>query len=650
MSLSLFARNTLLCGCLAVGAPAVVLGQTNYVPNGAEYPIAGSLPGDQAFPQLALNASGGYLVWEDNYTDGDGLGISALRLDGSFSGSPGQSSSFRVNSIGAGDQEHAQVSLLNGGGAVFVWQGGPQGFQHIYARWLSSGSLWLGGDMQVNTFSNTCQINPVVATLANGNVAVAWASFNQAAPTSMQDVYATVLSPTGQKLASDFQVNQFVSYNQRDPAIAALSDGRFVLVWVSEQQSAVDSAGDTAGLYGTASVDVYARIFTADGTPAGDEFRVNTAANLCSSPHIAAAPGGAFMVTWGERDRQGSATGWDIWSRHFSSAGLGGTVRCVNTTRFGDQYLPVISWDGTDYLVAWTSLAQDGSREGVFGQFLHDDGSPDMGEFQVNTTWLSQQMEPTIASDGQGRFLAAWTSFVGGPYGFDLYAQRYVNVSQPLPAMGAPFVTVPFVLDGSGYYQPQAQVSWPPQAGLAVAHYDVYVNGALTATLTTNVWMMTAADGLRAGSTNSFQVDYVTTSDRRSPLSPAAIGITWSGFSWDGVPFEWMAQHFGGANNMSHWPSGDAIVAPGGPTVLQAFLTGADPANPATWLRIAMIHTAQGYFLTWNPQPGMTYQVQTSTNLTTWINAGSPRFAAGSIDSMYIGLSNAGYYRVMWLH
>ena len=101
---------------------------------------------------------------------------------------------------------------------------------------------------------------------------------------------------------------------------------------------------------------------------------------------------------------------------------------------------------------------------------------------------------------------------------------------------------------------------------------------------------------------------------------------------------------------MSHWPSGYSLVAPGGPTVLQVFLTGADPTNPATWLRTAIIRTAQGYFLTWNPRPGLTYQVQTSTNLTTWVNTGSPRFASGTVDSLYIGLSDAGYYRVMWLH
>ena len=40
----------------------------------------------------------------------------------------------------------------------------------------------------------------------------------------------------------------------------------------------------------------------------------------------------------------------------------------------------------------------------------------------------------------------AWTSYIGGPNSFDLYAQRYVKFSQPLPAMNAPLVYVPFVV------------------------------------------------------------------------------------------------------------------------------------------------------------------------------------------------------------
>lgn len=640
--MSRVARNALFCWCLAA-APSVVCGQTNYVANGVEYPITGTLPQDQTHPALGLNQSGGYLVWQDNITDGDHLGVSALRLDSGFSG---VFSPFRVNSIGTNDQENPQVSLLKGGGAAFVWQGGRQGFQRIYARFLSSANTWLGAEVKVNTFNANSQVNPSVATLTNGNVVVAWASFNQVSSTSMQDVYALILSPSGTKLTGEIQANQFTSFNQRHPSIAALSDGRFVMVWVSEQQRVLDVPGNTAGLSGVVSVDVYARIFTASGSPAGNEFLVNTSSNICSTPHVAAGMGGAFMVIWTEKDRMGGANGWDILGRTYSAAGAGGTVRYINTTRVGDQYVPSISWDGTDYLVVWTSLGQDGSREGVYGQFLNSNGTSDWFEFRVNTTSISQQINPVAAADGQGRFLAAWASYIGGTSRFDLFAQRYVNAGQPLPGMAAPFIHVPFVVN-NGVYQPQIEVAWPAQAGLSVDHYDVYVDGTFAAAVTTNVWLMTAANGLTANTTHSFQVDYVTTSGRVSPISPARSGTTWVGQVYRGLlPVEWMAQSWGYGNP---WPDPNNPVAPGGPTVLQVFLTGADPANPSTWLRTAVTRTAQGYFLTWNTRPGLTYQVQNSLDLRSWGSPGSPRFAVGASDSIYLGVSNPGYYRVMML-
>ena len=107
-------------------------------------------------------------------------------------------------------------------------------------------------------------------------------------------------------------------------------------------------------------------------------------------------------------------------------------------------------------------------------------------------------------------------------------------------------------------------------------------------------------------------------------MSPATSATTWSGLSYYGIPVEWMEEYWGDA-----WPSATTPLAPGGPTPLQVFLTGANPLNPTTWLRTAISSTAQGYFLTWNPQPGLTYQVQSSTNLMAWVNTGAPRFAAG---------------------
>jgi len=320
MSLSLFARNVLVCGCLAVGAPAIVWGQTNtYLTNGVEYTIAGSLPGDQVRP-------GGYIVWEDNLTDGDGLGVSARRLDGSLSGSL---STFRVNAAGAGDQELPRVSLLSNGGAAFVWQGGKRGYQHIYARFLTAGGTWVtpATDVLVNTFANNFQVNPAIASLANGNVVVAWGSYNEFSGNSLQDVYAQVLSPTGQKVGGEFLVNQFTSYNQRTPAIAGLSDGRFVVAWVSEQQRF------------DMSVDIYARIFNADGSSSWNEIAVNTSTNVCANPSLIASPNGGFIVSWSEKDLSSLQTNsWDVYARAFlNTGGAAGPVVRLNQYLFGDR-------------------------------------------------------------------------------------------------------------------------------------------------------------------------------------------------------------------------------------------------------------------------------------------------------------------------
>ena len=280
-------------------------------------------------------------------------------------------------------------------------------------------------------------------------------------------------------------------------------------------------------------MDIYARLYNSNGVAQGSEFLVDTnALNPCANPAVAAAADGSFMMAWSGRDMVNPTNGWDIYARTFSSAGVGGATALVNTHLPGNQYAPHLSAIGGDYLMVWTSLGQDGSREGVYGQFVHEDGSRVGGEFRVNTTTVSQQMQPAVASDGANQFLVVWTGFTFGPNSFDLYAQRYLNVSALLLPIDTLFVYAPFTVS-NGVYQPQLQVSWPTLQlqGISVSNYEVYVDGAAspTALTTSNVWTMTAANGLTTNSTHSFQVDYVTTDGRRSPISPSASGTTWSG-------------------------------------------------------------------------------------------------------------------------
>ena len=647
MLLSRFAIKAVACGCLVVALPGIVLAGGSYTTQGGEYAITGNWPGDQVHPQLAVGPSGGYIVWEDNITDGSGLGISAMKLNSSLSGS---FAPFRVNSLGTNDQEKAQLTLLKDGGAAFAWQGGDLSYQHIYARFLSASNTWLSTDIQVNASASYYQRDPVITTLANGNVVVLWSSMNQQNAGSLQDVYGQLFSPEGQKVGSEFPVNQFVNYNQRTPAVAPLSGGGFVVTWVSEQQRSVQVPITNQPIAVTAlsapSVDVYARLYGGNGAPLGNEFIVTTNTQaVCANPSVAANAEGGFFIAWSQRSFLASLDSWDVFGRPFSGSGTGGTTARINSYTYGDQFAPRLSALGDDYLAVWTSLAQDGAQEGVFGQFLRADGSPSGAEVRINTAWLSKQMHPAVASDSKGNFLVAWTSFIGGANSFDLFAQKYNAAGQPLLPMNAPFVNVPFNLS-NGVYQAQILVSWPFQAGVAVDHYEVYVDGSPSpaVSLTTNLWTLS---GLAPSSQHSFQVAFVTIDGERSPLSSAASATTWGGYSWGGIPFEWMTSFYG--SDLSTWPAAGSQLGSNGPALLQVFLTGANPLVASTWLKTELVSTSQGMFLNWNPQPGLVYQVQTSPDLSTWTNLGAVRLATGSQDSIFVGGSKAGYYRILRL-
>src|SRR5439155_23901185 len=277
MSSALRAWRRFGFSALFSGIAAAGLAQNPYSPQGREYPIAGALPGDQVFPQISIDSTGGYLVWQDNRTDGDGLGISARRINSNLSGAFGV---FRVNEQGVGDQQNPKVTLLKNGGAVFVWQGGTTA-PRIYARFLKPDGTFTTGDVLVNTYAQNHQIDPVVASLSNGNVVIAWSSFGEDG--DLYGVFAQLFSSTGAKIGAEFQVNQFTQNNQRSPALAAFANGGFLAVWISEKfnRTAFDTGPDglpepdgSSGLL-IYDVDVYARIYDAAGTPIADEFKVN---------------------------------------------------------------------------------------------------------------------------------------------------------------------------------------------------------------------------------------------------------------------------------------------------------------------------------------------------------------------------------------
>jgi hypothetical protein len=417
----MFCRPRSLCLGVFLAGSAALWGQNAVLPQGGEFSILGGIPGDQVLPSVSLSPSVGIIAWQDNAVDKHGAGIGGAMLNTTF----GASRVFCVNKTATGDQLKPKIALLANNNIISVWESSVAGTPDIYGRLSRNtkdtntfGTNFYTIDLRLNSYTADQQDDPVVAALPDGSAIVAWQSYGQDG--SLWGVYARRVLATGKAPATEFLVNQYTSYNQRAPAVAALAGGNYVIVWISEQERFYNSC------------DIYARIFTAAGVPVTDEIAVNSGVNPCDSPSVAPLNDGGFTVVWSQKDLQVPTNNWDVWGRAFSSGGQPEVTDFrINAYLYGDQFKPQIAAGPSGSLVVWTSMGQDGSREGVFGRFLAGGTQIGGNEFPVNTTKISQQMHPAVAWNGVDHFLVVWTSFQVPGAGFDLYGQAYVLNSSP---------------------------------------------------------------------------------------------------------------------------------------------------------------------------------------------------------------------------
>jgi hypothetical protein len=242
------------------------------------------------------------------------------------------------------------------------------------------------------------------------------------------------LSPAG----LEFRANTFTANAQVAPAIAADTDGDFVVVWQG------NGSGDTAG--------IFAQRYNPAGVAQGSEFRVNaTTANAQSQPAVAMDADGDFVVVW-----SGNGPGDDggVFAQRFSAAGVAlGSQFLVNTFTTGGQAVPAVATDAAgNFVIAWSSSGQDGSATGIYAQRYNASGITQGPEFLVNTRTTSDQNTPAIGMSADGRFAIVWTNTFavpepGGISG-EIYGQRYDAAGAP---QGGEFHVNTFTTDSQDF-------------------------------------------------------------------------------------------------------------------------------------------------------------------------------------------------------
>ncbi len=262
-------------------------------PRGDEFQVNTYTSIYQWNPSVAMEADGDFVVIWTSYgssgTDSDRWSVQGQRYasDGSPRGGEFQVNTYTTNY--QGEYSRPNVAMDSSGDFVVVWQSGKSnasgssgtdldGWSVQGRRYASDGSA-VGSEFQVNTYTTDNQQHPSVAMDADGDFVVVWHSDDE--------------SVLGQRYASDgslrgaeFQVNTYATYGQYFPRVAMDSDGDFVVVWQDNVGCCVQS-----------------QRYSSDGSPVGDEFKVNTYRTE-SNPHpdVGINPAGDFVVVWFSHD------------------------------------------------------------------------------------------------------------------------------------------------------------------------------------------------------------------------------------------------------------------------------------------------------------------------------------------------------------
>ena len=103
---------------------------------------------------------------------------------------------------------------------------------------------------------------------------------------------------------------------------------------------------------------------------------------------------------------------YGVYGQIFTSSGSkSGSEFQINTYTDGDQRYPsVTGLSNGNFVVAWQSNSQDGSKYGVFGQMFTESGSKYSSEFQINTYTYGYQGGPSVAGLINDDFVVTWES------------------------------------------------------------------------------------------------------------------------------------------------------------------------------------------------------------------------------------------------
>ncbi len=390
------------------------------VTGGPTIPVNTTIPNYQNNPTIAASPNGDFMIaWQGSGQDG--YGVYARSFDAS--GAP-LSDEITVNTTPVGGLVGPAIADDGDGGFTIAWQGSGQGGSRsdIDARRFDAAGSPLGDQITVNTTTTGEQRSPAIAADGSGGFTVAWESCTHPLDTfngcSQEDgagwnIFAQRFDVSGNPQGGEIAVNAITEGDQCCADIAAEEDGDFTVLWQSEQPD------------GSSPTVVYARRFEASGAPLREEKAVSGTGGA-GVVAIAADGGGGIDVAWGTNFTAG------VKARRFDASGapLGDVVQ-VDPTQESAGFPDISADPDGGFTVVWAGVPSGPPYTShVYARRFDASGTALTSAVRVDPTTEASREQATVAADGSGGFLVAWSRHEPIPTGDDVFARHFVSVPE----------------------------------------------------------------------------------------------------------------------------------------------------------------------------------------------------------------------------
>jgi hypothetical protein len=217
-------------------------------PQGGEFEISTDTAIDHAWPRVAMDANGDFVVcWESGNVGADtDLAVRRFDATGNALGA-----AFLVNgttrvSNASGVHSQTSVAMDADGNFVVVWRAddATNAAIGIVGQRLDAAGVPVGAMFEVDTRSPALTNKPEVAMNADGDFIVSY----EADDGSLVGAWARGYDSDGVPKGTPIRVNTFTSFIQKLPAVGIDTNANAVVVWESNGNAEQDGAG--SGIFG----------------------------------------------------------------------------------------------------------------------------------------------------------------------------------------------------------------------------------------------------------------------------------------------------------------------------------------------------------------------------------------------------------------